>query len=447
MQQGSGVHFRRFTYPWLAHHSYLIADRESGVAAVIDPFRDVDPYLEEAWRTGTAIRHILLTQMPGSFPSGHAELRARSGATTYIGSWARAGFDSMPVKDGDILEFGRVRLRIRETPGHVLEGLCIEEFDARGDCAHPHRVFVGRTLIDGDLGRPVPLAENGYSSAELAEMLHASLQGSFRTLPGETRLCPGHAARMQGGGGGEITWAGQQEALPLLRPGPKEAFVRDLTADMVESLEAWGAGRGEPMRAASLDEVLKVRRSGAQIVDFRDPADFSAAHLEGSLNLGLASTLEVWATHFLDPERPIVIVADPGREQEAARRVRRLGYSQVGAYLEGGIQALEPCPGELRQVSKVSVGALVARPGSGEPWQVLDLRGESGGRPVPGAIRLPLEELHERAPKLLPYPRLAVLADSVYRSSTAASFLRALGAPEVVEVAGAAAAWERWSIR
>src|SRR5712691_4665843 len=178
----------------LAHASYLIGDRETCTAAVIDPQRDIERYLEAARRQGLQIRHVFLSHFHADFIAGHLELRDRTEAKIYLGARAQAEYAFTPMKDGDVLEFGKVRLQVQETPGHTAESISILVYDLEEDAGNPHAVLTGDTLFIGDVGRPDLRASLGWSATELARMLYASLSSKLLGLPDRTLVYPAHGA-------------------------------------------------------------------------------------------------------------------------------------------------------------------------------------------------------------------------------------------------------------
>jgi glyoxylase-like metal-dependent hydrolase (beta-lactamase superfamily II) len=172
----------------------MIADEQSKIAAVIDPQRDIDIYVNDAREHGLEIKHVILTHFHADFVSGHIELRDKLGAQIYFGAKAEAEFEFQPLRDGDSVNLGSVRLAVMETPGHTPEGISLVLYDDRSDADKPKAVFTGDTLFLGDVGRPDLLASIGVTADELAEMLYDSLHNRILTLPDETLVYPAHGA-------------------------------------------------------------------------------------------------------------------------------------------------------------------------------------------------------------------------------------------------------------
>jgi len=319
----------------LAHASYLIADEQTKTAAVVDPQRDIDQYVQEAEFHGWIIRYVFLTHFHADFLAGHLELRNRTGAEICLGAQAQAEYPFRPLKDGEVVEFGRVRLKILETPGHTPEAISILLFDLAQSETAPYAVLTGDTLFIGDVGRPDLFASVGMSAKELAGALYESLHSKLLPLPDDTLVYPAHGAGSMCGKHLSpetfSTLGTQRRDNYALQPMRKEDFVELVTSNQPEvplyfGFDAMLNRQEHPaldeiiqrgLLPLSLNEVLVFQRNGAQVLDVRDPADFAREHLAGSINIGLNGNLATWAGTILAPEVSIVLIADPGREWEA----------------------------------------------------------------------------------------------------------------------------------
>jgi glyoxylase-like metal-dependent hydrolase (beta-lactamase superfamily II)/rhodanese-related sulfurtransferase len=453
--------FTQYYLGCLSQASYLIGDETTGVAAVVDPRRDVDEYLADAAARGLRIEHAILTHFHADFVAGHLELRDRVGARIHLGARAQADYAFSPLRDGDVLEFGRVRLRVLETPGHTPEAISLLLYDLAVSDREPKAVLTGDTLFIGDVGRPDLMASVGVSAAELAGMLYDSLHRKLLALPDATLVYPGHGAGSACGKNlsqERVSTIGvQRQYNYALQPMSKERFVQVITADQPAAPPyfAYDAELNRRERATldavlarelkrlTLDEALAAQRDGAQLLDARDPADFAAGHLAGSLNVGLGGRFAEWAGILLAPTRPIVLVTGPGREQEAAVRLGRVGFDSVAGYLDGGIEAAKNRPDVVRRVERVTAGALrdLLR---AERLPILDVRTETEWRSgaIPGSVNVPLHELRARLAEVPAGPRLVVHCQSGYRSSVAVSLLAQLGRPGLVDLVGGIEAWK-----
>jgi rhodanese-related sulfurtransferase/glyoxylase-like metal-dependent hydrolase (beta-lactamase superfamily II) len=447
----------------LAHASYLVADEESGIAAAVDPQRDIDQYLADAQATDLSIRYVFLTHFHADFVAGHLELRDRVGATICLGARAEAEYDFKPMATGDTVELGdRVRLEVLETPGHSPESISILVFDTEHDGSHPYAALTGDTLFIGDVGRPDLRASLGWTAEELGGLLYDSLREKLLPLPDEVLVYPGHGAGSLCGRNLSTdtvsTMGVQRRYNYALQPMTKAEFVRLVTADQPESpayftYDAILNTKERPtlertlareLRPLTLDEVLALEADGAQVLDARDPAEFAGAHLRGSVNVGLGGSYATWSGTLLDPNRPIVLVAEPGREEEAAMRLGRIGFDNVAGYLDAGMQALDPRPDLVARIERITAPTLAEQLASDDPPHVLDVRTEEewqSGR-IEGSQNIPLNHLLERLDEVPSDRPLVVHCATGYRSSIAASLLTRNGITDAADLVGGIDAWE-----
>ena len=339
----------------LAHASYLLGDEASSTAIIVDPQRDIQQYLADAEKLGLQIRHVFLTHFHADFVAGHLELRDRCGAAIHLGSRAKAEYAFVAMKDGDTLEFPGLRLQVLETPGHTIESISILVFDLQKDAAKPYAVLTGDTLFIGDVGRPDLRASLGWSANDLGAHLYDSLHNRLLMLPDETLVYPAHGAGSLCGkklSSDTVSSLGDQRRLNYaLQPMSKEEFIRLVTADQPDAPAYFtydailntreratlDQSLEQALQPIDLDEVLRMGDAGAQILDVRDPAEYAKGHLAGSINIGLGGQYATWAGTVLDRTKPIVIIAEPGRELEAALRLGRIGFDHVAGYLNGGM--------------------------------------------------------------------------------------------------------------
>src|SRR5262245_29431376 len=281
--------FKQFYLGCLAQASYLIGD--GGEAAVVDPRRDVDEYIEEARHQGLTIRYVIETHLHADFVSGHRELAARTGARIYFGAKAGARFDHVPVKEGDEIRIGSVVLRFLETPGHTPESVSVLVVD-RSVSDEPHAVLTGDTLFIGDVGRPDLLGAR-VSPAELAGQLYDSLHGKLLGLPDATQVFPAHGAGSLCGRNisseTSSTIGEQRRVNYALQPMPKADFVRMMTSDLPEAPEyfsrdvainregASGLGQLPEPTALAPEAVAALQSRGAMVLDTRPCAQFGTA--------------------------------------------------------------------------------------------------------------------------------------------------------------------------
>jgi hydroxyacylglutathione hydrolase len=452
--------FKQYYLGCLSQASYLIGDEETGTAVVVDPRRDVDEYIADADRNGLAIKHVVLTHFHADFVAGHLELRKRVGATIHLGARAKADYEFHPLDDGDVLQFGNVRLEILETPGHTPESISIVVVDLSSDSSRPYAVLTGDTLFVGDVGRPDLLASAGVSAETLAGLLYESLHNKLLTLPNDTLLYPGHGAGSACGknlGVETVSTIGAQRARNYaLAPMDRREFVRRVVADQPEAPAYFGYDAdlnrrdhatledvlATELRPLTLGDVLRAQRAGAQVLDTRSPEEFAAGHLAGSTHIGLGGRFASWAGTLLSHERPIVLVCAPGHEREAAVRLGRVGLDRVLGYLGGGIEATNGLIVRVRHPARITSDCLRRRLARG-PVPLIDVRGEAEWEheAIEGSLNIPLEHLRERIAEI-PEGPVVIYCRTGERSSTAASLLEQAGRMNVVDLVGGITAWK-----
>lgn len=453
--------FQQFYLNCLAHASYVIGDEQTGIAAVVDPQRDVDRYLAFAEEHRLRIQHVFLTHLHADFVAGHLELRDRLGATIYLGASARTEYSFSPLRDGTVVEFGRVRLRALETPGHTAESVSILVYDLARNTGEPYAVLTGDTLFIGDVGRPDLRVALGWSAAELGGMLFDSLRMKLLSLPDASLIYPAHGAGSLCGRAiskETVSTIGEQRRLNYaLQPMSKETFVELVTADQPDAPPYFTynavlnsqehAALGETlggMKPLTLDRVLELQESGAQILDTREPDEFASVHLAGSINIALSGQYATWAGTVLTTTQPIIIIANPGSENESALRLGRIGFDHVVGYLSDGVRSLEFRPDCTVFTERLSASYAAQLLASSEPPLPVDVRTprEREQKLIHGSVHIPLNHLTERAAELPKNRPLLLYCAGGYRSSIAASLLQRCGFSQVGEIAGGIAGWE-----
>jgi len=456
------VLFKQFYLGCLAHASYIIGDETTATAAVVDPQRDTDQYVAFAVEHGLNIKHVFLTHLHADFIAGHLELRDRVGATIYLGAAAKAGYAFTPLGDGDIVEFGRVRLKVLETPGHTPESISIVVYDLSASDTQPYAVLTGDTLFIGDVGRPDLRAALGWTANQLGGLLFDSLHNKLLALPDASLIYPAHGAGSLCGKAiskETVSTLGEQRRLNYaLQPMTKEEFIQVVTADQPEAPDYFtydavlnseerptlDEALAREMNPLALDTVLAMQADGAQILDTRDPDEFAAAHLAGSINIGLSGQYATWVGTVLDRAHPIVIIADPGRENESATRLGRIGFDHVAGYLQNGLRSLESRPDKVAFTERLSAQFAAELFSSSQPPLGIDVRTphEREQKHISGTLSMPLNRLMKNLETLPKDRPLLVHCAGGYRSSIAASLLQSSGFHPVTELAGGIAAWE-----
>ncbi|GJM37416.1 MAG: MBL fold hydrolase [Acidimicrobiales bacterium] len=439
----------------LSQASYLIGDEGTGRAVVVDPRRDVAPYLESAAEHGLTIEMVIETHFHADFLSGHLELAAATGAEIAYGSRADAEFDIRPLAHGERIDLGTVELEIRHTPGHTPESISIVVHDG-GDA--PYGVLTGDTLFIGDVGRPDLLASRGVTSDDLGSMLYDSLHEQLMTLPDATRVFPAHGAGSACGKNLSTettsTIGDQRTSNYAVAPMSREEFVAVVTDGQSAppayfSFDANLNRENRPLLdedllppAMTIDEIVRAQRQGTVVLDTRDPNEFAVGHLLGAINIGLAGRYAEFAGGVIQPGASIVLVTDVGMETEAKNRLARIGFDNVIGHLADPLVAFMGNPDDVVGSSRLDVEALARARADGEV-QLVDVRqpGETAAGTIEGAIEIPLTRLNERLASLDAAKSTVVYCAGGYRSSIAASRLVAAGFRDVSDLLGGYGAW------
>ena len=452
------MYFRQFYLGCLAHASYLIGS--DGEAAVVDPQRDVDEYLAEASAHGLQIKYVIETHLHADFVSGHQEIAARTGAQIVFGEKAGVEFAHRSVREGDEIRIGKVVLKFLETPGHTPEGICILVTDTESS-DEPQRLLTGDTLFIGDVGRPDLAGGKGYTPQMMAEMMYDSLHGKLLKLPDEVEVYPAHGAGSMCGKNmskeTSSTIGEQRKFNYALKPMSKDEFVAMMTADLPEAPSyfpkdaeinragARGLDELQPPSALTPQQVLELREQGHVLLDVRSAADFGAAHVPGSMNIGLGGQFAMWAGSLISLSSSIIVIADTQAQvDESVVRLARVGIENVKGYLEGGVQSWRDAGLPVDRIEQVTVAQLKEQIANGD-LQIVDVRRptEYANGHVPSALNAPLASLDKSlGPLPLKKDKLtAVICAGGYRSSAAASLLQNQGFSNLLNVSGGTGAW------
>jgi hydroxyacylglutathione hydrolase len=452
--------FEQYYLECLSHASYLVGDETSGLAAVVDPRRDVADYVADAEAAGLRIAYVIETHFHADFLSGHLELAEATGAEIVFGAAAAPEFPARLVEDGEKIALGDVVLEFRATPGHTPESTSVVVWEHADDTA-PWGVLTGDTLFIGDVGRPDLLASIGVTAGELGAMLYDSLRDKLLTLPDTTRVWPAHGAGSACGKNlstATVSTIGEQRrdnyALqPMARdrfiamvtegqPTAPEYFVHDAVLNR-KARELLDELRPAPL---TFEQVREAQARGVIVLDVRDTAAFAAGHLEGSINVGLDGRFAEYAGQVVGPDDEIIVVADPDPAAEAKVRLGRIGFDRVVGALHDVELVLAAQPEAARRSSRLTVTDLAGRMADTPGLQVLDVRNQGevvlGG--IDGALNVPLASLRRRVGELDLGGPIVVLCASGFRSAVAASWLRRAGAHDVSDLLGG---YEAWSTR
>ncbi len=448
------MHFTQFYLGCLAHASYLIGSE--GHAAVVDPQRDVDQYIDEAKAQGLEIKYVIETHLHADFVSGHHELAERTGAEIVFGNKSDASFPYRAVWDDDEIALGKVTLRFLETPGHTPESISIVVIDTL-DPDQPRKVLTGDTLFIGDVGRPDLVGSKGYTSEQMAGMLYESLHGKLLKLDDSVEVYPAHGAGSLCGRNiskeTSSTIGEQRQFNYALKPVPKEDFVRMMISELSEvpeyfprdaELNRQGATSlgdlAEPV-ALSPDEIDAI---GDLILDVRNASAFGDGHISGALNIGLRGQFASWAGSLLPTDRKIVVVAEYEAEvDQAVTRLARVGVENVKGFLKGGMYAWDQAGKPIATIEQIPVDELRDRIQETVDLQIIDVRrpAEFKDGHIGNAVNIPLSEIRERVGELDRDRPLAVICQGGYRASAATSIMSGQGFDRISNVVGGTGAW------
>ena len=450
--------FRQYDLACLSLYSYLIGDTTTGRAVVVDPQRDVSDYLADAEANGLRIERVIETHFHADFLSGHLELAEATGAAISYGDVAEPDFPMEPLAHGQRLSLGEVELEIRHTPGHTPES--ISAVVREHPDAEPWAVFTGDALFIGDVGRPDLLASVGLSADELARMLHRSLHEQLLTLPDDTLVFPAHGAGSACGRNLSTavssTIGEQRRTNYALQPMTEDQFVEAVTegqsvAPLYFAFAADANRRErellddtEPPKALTVEEALDLQRAGAVLIDTRPPESFASGHLRGSVNVGLDGRFAEYAGDVVRPGQQVVVVGDTGRGSEAKIRLARIGFDDVAGEVSDIEAVLADHPDLAESASRLPASEVAEWLADDPAPQVVDVRNPSEVRlsgMLPGAVNLPLPQLLDHLDDLDPKAPTIVYCAGGYRSSVAASTLRANGFDVVADLIGGYGAW------
>jgi hydroxyacylglutathione hydrolase len=450
--------FRQYDLACLSLYSYLIGDPTTGRAVVVDPQRDIGAYLADAAAHDLRIERVVETHFHADFLSGHLELAEATGAVVSYGDAAEPDFPIEPLADGQVLSLGDVTLEIRHTPGHTPESISVVVRRHPDD--EPWAVLTGDTLFIGDVGRPDLLTSVGRTADSLARDLHRSLQTKLLTLPDATLVFPAHGAGSACGkhlsSAASSTIGEQRTTNYALAPMTDDQFVEAVTegqsvAPLYFAFAANANRRDhallddhEAPAALDLDGALALARTGAALIDTRSPESYASGHLRGSVNVGLDGRFAEYAGDVVRPGQQVVLLGDTGRGTEAKVRLARIGFDAVAGAVDDVERALADRP-ELAVPARRLPAREVAGWLADDPEvQVVDVRspGEVADTgTLPGARLIPLPQLLDHVDELDPAAPTVVYCAGGYRSSIAASSLRAHGFATVADLIGGYGAW------
>lgn len=392
----------------LSEAAYYI--QSEGEAAVIDPLRDVESYLQLAAEQNANIKFIFETHFHADFVSGHLDLQKATGAPIVYGPGTETGFPIHLAKDGEIFRLGKITIEVLHTPGHTVESTCYLLRDENG---RPHAIFTGDTLFVGDVGRP-DLSSGNLDKEELASIMYDSLRNKIMALPDDVLVYPAHGPGSSCGknlGPETASTIGEEKQTNYaLREQSREEFIRAVTADLGEPPQYFPINaRINKEGYDSLDNILetglqplsveafkkKMNEEGTVVLDTRKATVFTQAFIPGSISIGLEGRFAEWAGVLLSFEKPILIVAAPGTEREAVIRLARVGFSLISGYLEGGFESWTKAGEPIDMIIDVEADELAMDIPHDQNLVVIDVRREAefGDAHITNAVNIPIDDL------------------------------------------------------
>lgn len=443
------MHIEQLYTNCLAEAAYYI--ESDGVAAVIDPLREPEPYLEKAASRNATIKYVFETHFHADFISGHLDLAKKSGAAIIYGPEANTAYTVINATDGQEFNIGKIKIRVLHTPGHTLESTCYLLIDEQGK---EHCIFTGDTLFVGDVGRP-DLLDGLMTKEALASKMYDSLNNKIKPLADDVIVYPAHGPGSACGKSmGKETFSTigiQKQTNYALQEMTREAFIAAVTDGLTQpppyffedarinkngytSIDEVIANN---TKALSIDAFKNAVENGAIILDTRVADNFEKGFVPGSLNIGLNGMFAVWVGTLVDIHLPLVLVTEQGKEEESIIRLARVGYEQVIGYLAGGIENWINKGEAIDSVTTIQAEQISQFYDNSE-YVVLDVRkpSEFDTEHVVNAINIQLSEIDERAGELDNTKKYIVHCAAGYRSMMAASILKEKGFDNFVNVAG-----------
>jgi len=436
----------------LSEAAYYV--ESEGQAVIIDPLRDVDQYIRFAADRGAKIINILETHFHADFVSGHIDLSKKTGAPIIYGPGAVTHYPIHNAKDGDIIQIGKVTIKVLHTPGHTLESTCYLLHDETGK---PHAIFTGDTLFVGDVGRP-DLSSGQMSSEELAAIMYESLTQKILPLSDDILVYPAHGPGSSCGknlGPNTFSTIGEQKASNYaLQPQSKEAFIEAVTDGLKPAPGYFAINASINQKGySSIDEVLmqgvkplsveafeQEITNGACVIDTRHAETFTQGFVPGSVFIGLEGRFAEWAATLLSFDQPMLLVTENGKEAETVTRLSRVGFENMIGFLEGGIEAWQNSGKSIDMIIDIEADELMMDIPHDPNLQVVDVRNENefeSGR-LDNALNLPLSEMTNivELAQFEEDQQLYIHCAGGYRSVIACSLLKRQGLHNLRNVLG-----------
>ncbi len=436
----------------LAEAAYYI--ESDGEAVIIDPLRETKPYLDLAQKDGAKIKYILETHFHADFVSGHIDLAKKSGATIVFGPNAAPSYEAYTAKDGEILNVGKLKIKVLHTPGHTMESTTYLLLDENGK---EHSIYTGDTLFIGDVGRPDLAVKSDLSQEDLASHLFDSLRDKIMTLPEEVIVYPGHGAGSACGKNMSDetfdTLKNQKETNYALRADmSREEFIKEVTDGLVappqyfpknvalnkEGYESFDQVMNRGLHAYDVDSFEEKINEGILLIDTRHQDEFIKGFIPGSIFVGIDGSFATWVgTLITDLTQPILFIAEEGREEEIVKRFSRVGYDNTIGYLDGGFASWEKSGKEIDTLEQVNAEEFDKIYNEGS-INLLDVRKQSEyeSEHILNSKNLPLDFIFNNFVEVDKLKKYFVHCAGGYRSVIASSILKNKGVNQLVDIAG-----------
>jgi Zn-dependent hydrolases, including glyoxylases len=437
----------------LSEAAYYV--ESEGEAAIIDPLRDIDSYVQLARERKASVKFIFETHFHADFVSGHLDLQKATGAPIVYGPNTETRFPIHLAKDGEQFKLGAVTIEVIHTPGHTVESTC---YLLRDESGVPHALFSGDTLFVGDVGRP-DLSSGNLAKEELASMLYDTLHNKIATLPDDVLVYPAHgpgsSCGKNLGPATHTTIGAEKQSNYALQPQSREDFIKAVTADLPAAPGYFPINaRINKEGYDSLEQILQqgltplsvdafkewADEEDTIILDTRKPTDFTKRFVPESISIGLEGRFAEWAGSLLPFDKPIILVTDAGQEKETVVRLARVGFSQMQGYLEGGLEAWVKAGEEIDMIIDIETDEMAMDMPFDDNLIPVDVRRETeyGDGHVKGAVNIPLNELTDPGSmaNIEEYQNLYLYCGSGYRSVIAASLMKRQGIHNLRNVLG-----------
>jgi len=452
---------QQFFIEGLGCASYIVGCEAKGIAAVIDPDRSIQKYLDAAQSRGLTITHIIETHLHADHVSGNTDLAARTSADIYVHEASGAEYAYKPLKHDDVIELGNIRLRVLHTPGHTPESITLLISDTTR-AEEPWFALTGDTLFVGDIGRPDLVGAE--AARGLADNMYDSLFEKILPLNDSLLIYPGHGAGSLCGkslGAMRSTTLGfERKYNPALAPRERKEFVTFATSGLPEQpgnhkrIKAMNRKGVKPLgnvenHPLSIQDAIPHFQRGAGLLDTRSKEAYVQAHVPGSVHLEADSQLSNRIGFVFPPDVPVILLlADPSEYEQVVYSLARVGYDNVVGYLAEGLDVWEKmglplASGDIKDVEPVELHQILQNCTNGDCPKIVDVREpwEYKQGHVPGAMLIPLGQLSARVSELDPEKPIAVICASGNRSQSAAALLGQKGFKTVYNVSGGTGAW------